>query len=68
MAPAIAVKPVAPGALEYHCTVGAAHPGGVVAVAVNVAVAGALTEIPSGWVSTWGLLVQPGGRIAKIVP
>jgi hypothetical protein len=56
VAPAIGVKPLAPGACDSHCTVGAGLP---LAAAVNVAVAPASTVVPTGCVVTAGATLPP---------
>jgi len=48
VAPVIAVKLLAPGASDCHCTVGAAQLLGVEPAAVNVAAAGAVTVLLPG--------------------
>jgi len=49
VAPETSLYDVPPSVDTCHCTVGAEHPAGVEAEAVNVAAAGAVTVASAGW-------------------
>src|SRR5271169_2387125 len=66
MAPAIGENVSAPGASEYHCTLGALQFAGVEAAALKLALAGAVTVCGLGCSVIAGAAAHGGGLTVRV--